>query len=541
MEQDEAVIPAEAQAETSHSPTKIPRSLDLESPLPTVQASPWEGDKVKLTPGVVIEKEQWQELVEVPRDSLFVRQMAKALWGIENLRNRSVTGTPCRRYINQVGDTPPPVKRALSPVKLRALKSVIKPEPGAALDVESSVSQFSLNLDALPRNVQLALKEPQPLPPRERRQLVRCITDDMFRVSIRPRRDFIRSVAEAIVRHFPASLEDRGIDGKVLGRGYDSLLKQLENRVENESRRNPRAPLTVTLKTARKHSYGCANWQPLDLQPAQTTDERIQFLKEEGRKALRDINVPLALTHMEATYSEQRSYINSEEPTHNISEMKEEWPLLFHKPFFYRHAYQLLGKDVKVIFEDSLRTIAPLLVKHLHTLPAPRREVLEWILKVELQERRGNQKAKEEATIPLLAAYFKDNAGYMVRVLETLSAGDCVSDVDLRLRVDSSDIHEFLVRWTSFITRDQMKSRKALKGHNFVTSGLREPWVKKVAAYTVIVVTQVQFHGLAHHGGERLFAKAVAAYVLVHPSCQTRHPRQPAAVRELPTGCSRNQ
>ncbi|KAH6944501.1 hypothetical protein HPB50_003631 [Hyalomma asiaticum] len=72
----------------------------------------------------------------------------------------------------------------------------------------------------------------------------------------------------------------------------------------------------------------------------------------------------------------------------------------------------------------------------------------------------------------------------------TFSAGDCVSDVDLRLRVDSSDIHEFLVRWTSFITRDQMKSRKALKGHNFVTSGLREPWVKKVAAYTVIVVTQ---------------------------------------------------
>ncbi|KAH6921330.1 hypothetical protein HPB50_027673 [Hyalomma asiaticum] len=37
-----------------------------------------------------------------------------------------------------------------------------------------------------------------------------------------------------------------------------------------------------------------------------------------------------------------------------------------------------------------------------------------------------------------------------------------------------------------------MKSRKALEGHNFVTSGwVREPWVKKVAAYTVIVVTQV--------------------------------------------------
>ncbi|KAH6925490.1 hypothetical protein HPB50_006103 [Hyalomma asiaticum] len=64
--------------------------------------------------------------------------------------------------------------------------------------------------------------------------------------------------------------------------------------------------------------------------------------------------------------------------------------------------------------------------------------------------------------------------------------------MDLWPRVDSSDIHEFLVRRTSFITREQLKSRKALEGHNFVTSGwVREPWVKKVAAYTAIVVTQV--------------------------------------------------
>ncbi|KAH6920725.1 hypothetical protein HPB50_028287 [Hyalomma asiaticum] len=73
----------------------------------------------------------------------------------------------------------------------------------------------------------------------------------------------------------------------------------------------------------------------------------------------------------------------------------------------------------------------------------------------------------------------------------TLRAGDCVSDVDLWPRVDSSDIHEFLVLRTSFITREQLKSRKALEGHNFVTSGwVREPWVKKVTADTVIVITQ---------------------------------------------------
>ncbi|KAH6941868.1 hypothetical protein HPB50_023674 [Hyalomma asiaticum] len=57
---------------------------------------------------------------------------------------------------------------------------------------------------------------------------------------------------------------------------------------------------------------------------------------------------------------------------------------------------------------------------------------------------------------------------------------------------ERTDIHEFLVRRTSFITREQLKSRKALEGHNFVTSGwVREPWVTKAAAYTVIVVTQL--------------------------------------------------
>ncbi|KAH8009826.1 hypothetical protein HPB51_020174 [Rhipicephalus microplus] len=61
----------------------------------------------------------------------------------------------------------------------------------------------------------------------------------------------------------------------------------------------------------------------------------------------------------------------------------------------------------------------------------------------------------------------------------TLVAADFVSDMDLWLRVDSTNIFEFLVLRTSFTTRDQLKSRKALEGHNFVTSGwVREPWIK---------------------------------------------------------------
>ncbi|KAH7950643.1 hypothetical protein HPB51_028321 [Rhipicephalus microplus] len=47
----------------------------------------------------------------------------------------------------------------------------------------------------------------------------------------------------------------------------------------------------------------------------------------------------------------------------------------------------------------------------------------------------------------------------------TLPAGDCANDVYLWLHVDSSDIHEFFVP-SSLKTREQMKPKKALKGHN---------------------------------------------------------------------------
>ncbi|KAH7984256.1 hypothetical protein HPB52_018658 [Rhipicephalus sanguineus] len=53
-----------------------------------------------------------------------------------------------------------------------------------------------------------------------------------------------------------------------------------------------------------------------------------------------------------------------------------------------------------------------------------------------------------------------------------LRADDCVSDMDLSPHVDISDIHEFLVLRTSFITWEQLKSRKALEGHN-AASGSR--------------------------------------------------------------------
>lgn len=54
-------------------------------------------------------------------------------------------------------------------------------------------------------------------------------------------------------------------------------------------------------------------------------------------------------------------------------------------------------------------------------------------------------------------------------------AGDCASNMDPRPSADSSDTQEPLAPRTSPITREPLKSRKALEGHNTTTSG----WVQE--------------------------------------------------------------
>lgn len=106
----------------------------------------------------------------------------------------------------------------------------------------------------------------------------------------------------------------------------------------------------------------------------------------------------------------------------------------------------------------------------------------------------------QNETVYAATLCLKDQARYSEKVVLCgvdpfeLSESDCVRDVNLWPRVDAADISEFLVLRTSFITRQQLKARKALEGHNFVTSGwVREPWVKEVSSHSVVLKTKVRY------------------------------------------------
>ncbi|XP_049527579.1 protein enabled homolog [Dermacentor silvarum] len=75
--------------------------------------------EVHLGKGVFVKEEQWSWLLSRPKDSLFCKEATKLLWGIPNLRNRSLTGAPCRRFLKQENLAPP--RKALTPEKLQAV------------------------------------------------------------------------------------------------------------------------------------------------------------------------------------------------------------------------------------------------------------------------------------------------------------------------------------------------------------------------------------------------------------------------------------
>lgn len=90
-----------------------------EIPFPFERAN----DQVHLGDGIFVSTARWEWLLKRERDSLFVREVTKAVWGLTALRGRSVTGTPCRRFLNSREAGTTPEKRALSPKKLDVVRS----------------------------------------------------------------------------------------------------------------------------------------------------------------------------------------------------------------------------------------------------------------------------------------------------------------------------------------------------------------------------------------------------------------------------------
>lgn len=106
-----------------------------------------------------------------------------------------------------------------------------------------------------------------------------------------------------------------------------------------------------------------------------------------------------------------------------------------------------------------------------------------------------------------------------------LDARDCENSCALLPRVTMCDIFDFLVLRTSFVTKNQLKSYKALDGHNYVTSGwVRQPSTKETGPDTVVVVTQVSSPAFLFCG----ILRVALIFFFVHAGQSLTEPLGPA-------------
>ncbi|XP_078390907.1 uncharacterized protein LOC144672782 isoform X2 [Cetorhinus maximus] len=108
-------------APTSPKQSQTPTFLRLEEAINKQLYTPIDG-KVQLLGGIEIPEREWRTVNSQRTNSLFVKSLAVAIWGTTTLRDRSVCGRVCPRFIH-TGGIPPKAKPPLSPRKLNAVKA----------------------------------------------------------------------------------------------------------------------------------------------------------------------------------------------------------------------------------------------------------------------------------------------------------------------------------------------------------------------------------------------------------------------------------
>ncbi|KAK0145281.1 hypothetical protein N1851_015824 [Merluccius polli] len=167
---------------------------------------------------------------------------------------------------------------------------------------------------------------------------------------------------ERDVAKYPKSLQDV-IEGDAIGTGYDSLVKQIQNRIENVKR-----PTTPKIKKRRTYhdsdtdeippekrasiqdTYGCSRWHVKFL-PLGETAESQQQKKDELQKLFmgkRREQTPCPLKMlMKSTFYSQRQEVNQ---GNDVKYLLENWPYWFHEIGMTVHFNELSGVNLKETF-----------------------------------------------------------------------------------------------------------------------------------------------------------------------------------------------
>ena len=285
------------------------------------------------------------------------------------------------------------------------------------------INSFKIPWEKFPKSLLDACAKKVRPKPRDRRAMVRIMCDDIKGYTSLPGRKNLSKVAEMVVAKQKESFCDV-IGDSIIGSGYQSLLKQLEERMANLNRKGDKAAVKLDVSSdeedserkgkSRKRvlhdSYGCINWQPDMLPSDETTASqkaKEEWLLEEFPK--KDADRKKVLLFMDKTYTSQRLLINKNDPKNPVSikEIKSRWPFLFDKECMFVHFEKLMGFKIQDVLQKSLQTKAGTIFEFMKSNGAQKAKVKQTLWHIEAAMSLEKSKAPQMTGVYLLLmAYF---------------------------------------------------------------------------------------------------------------------------------------
>ncbi|KAK6460826.1 hypothetical protein HHUSO_G36946, partial [Huso huso] len=183
--------------------------------------------------------------------------------------------------------------------------------------------RFEIPWEKLPTDLLYKLERQEKTSPKQRREMIRLIINEVTGVCKRPSKKHLTDIARRIVAKYPKSLQDV-IEGHIVGSGYDSLVKQLQSRADNVKRTQFSTPkrqfqhssgsdteeVPAKERALPQDTYGCINWDSEHLPITETLASQKQQ-QEEMKTMFRERNwdTQIITKKMMATYYTQRKDI----------------------------------------------------------------------------------------------------------------------------------------------------------------------------------------------------------------------------------------
>ncbi|CAL8351185.1 unnamed protein product [Merluccius merluccius] len=271
--------------------------------------------------------------------------------------------------------------------------------------------------------------------------MVRIVVCDMMQKSSHISKRHTTVVAQKIVSKYPKSLQDV-IEGDVIGPGYHSLVKQLQNRIENAKRsttpkmrkrkihtESDTDEMPAEKRAAIQDTYGCIKWD-LQFIPLGETAESQQQSREE-LQSLSKQNAPnqdVVKQLTRSTFYTQRKEVNSGK---EIKYLLEDWPFLFDEIGMAVHFEELTGVSLKETFIRNLDLKGERLLNYLKTVAVNKSKRF-FQAAAKIQMMRGEHTGSSDDVLQvvlLLLCYFDEKEDVMFSYVEdTCLAGEVQMD-----------------------------------------------------------------------------------------------------------------